>query len=393
MGLRDIVRLVLLAEVREFVSTSTSVKRDVPSGSARERREDDVPNDRLVQEIRNALMMPQGAEEHARILLSGAGIEPDLEGQREYVPGVGETKTSSLSHATRELQELDRHMSDVVARSFGRLRGEAGPGAVNLPRSARSGSLGAYDTFIRALESGFSSTVDTEVSRRRGGKVQMGPLTPMKDEDLVDVLVDDMIEVLLSPSGDPDRLDFERVEEEMQRLVDSLIDEEDDKAAISSKLSAAFKREIDSARSKATRQERERGARVPDQTVRKMISNVEGLLKLFVSRVVMQSDVPQDEYGRAFAAIASRACGIEDDYKLPPSISSVRIEPILPQEVDRGIVDFVREVHSELMRSIDRMPYLRMAYHVIVDAGDLYDEDGHPTPQYTFDEPHPAYDR
>jgi hypothetical protein len=388
--LSDIVRQVLLAEVRAFVTQPASMQRQVPIGSRSSTQQEVLGNDDLVQEIRNVLWMPQGAEEHARILLSASGIDPEQEGQREYVKGGGMAKDSSLSILTGELTGLDRHMSEFIVRSFGRLRGETGPGAVNLPKQVRASS-GAYELLIRALESGFSSSVDTQVSRERGGKVQAGALSPIKEEDLVDVVIDDMIEIVLSHAGEADRIDFDRVEEEMQRLVDSLVDEGDTQAAITAKLSAAFSREISSARSKATRQERERGARVADSTVRKMISNVEGLLKLFVSRVVSKDTVPVEEYGRAFSALLSKACEIEDDYELPQELANMRIDPVLPREIDDGIVDFIRAVHTELMAQVSRSHYLRMVYHVLTDQTDLYDDEGNPNPTYDLESPHPAY--
>jgi len=390
--LRNMIRQTLMAEVREFVTQTAAVTRKMPAGSGRDLVDVDMRNDELVQEIRNALWMPMGPEEHARILLAGSNIEPDLEGQREIMASGDVSRESAVSLLAAELQALDRHMTEYIVRSFGRLRSEMGPSAPNLPKSARSGAMGAYDVFIRAIEAAFSSSVDTQASRSQGGKVQGGPLFPVKQEDLVDVIIDDMIEILLAPQGDPDRFDFERVEEELQRLVDSLVERTDAPDIAAFKLTRAFEREINSARSKVTQQERFRGATVPDATVRKMIGNIDGLFKLFVNRIVAKGTTPISDYGRAFTAILSKACEIEDDYTLPPDLAGMRLNPILPPELDTGIVGFIQNVHDELMSQIDSMGYIRMVYRVITDPADLYDEEGNPNPKYTYDEPHPEYD-
>ena len=69
----------------------------------------------------------------------------------------------------------------------------------------------------------------------------------------------------------------------------------------------------------------------------------------------------------------------------------VTIKPILPEELDNGIVAFLREIHSELMDQVGAMSYLSMVYHVLTDQDDLYDKDGNPDPAFTLNNPHPAY--
>jgi hypothetical protein len=391
--LRNLIRQTLMSEVREFITKTAAVTRKIPAGSGSDLEAVEMRNDELVQEIRNVLWMPQGIETHARILLAASNIDPALEGQSEYTSSGYVISEPSSSILTDELTQLDRKMSDYIIKSFGRLRSEMGAGAVNLPKIARSGNMSAYDVFNDALEAAFSSTVDTQASRTQGGKVYTGPLSPMKQEDLVDVIIDDMIEIILAPEGDQDRLDFERVEEEVQNLVNSVVSSSDEPAEAEMKLTNAFRREIDSALNKTARQERQRGATVSDVTVYAMINNIKGLFKLFLSRIVSKSAVPVDEYGRAFAALLSKASGIQDDYPLPSDLAKMDLRPILPNELDTGIVDFIQRVHNEMMSQINSMDYTRMVYHVISDQQDLYDEEGNPNPTYTYDEPHPAYDR
>jgi hypothetical protein len=393
--LNTIIRRILLDEVRSFVTQSTTFKERIPSGSGKLPAKDTVlESDELVQVIRNVLWMPKGLEVHARLLLAAAGIDPENEGQREYVQGGSQKKTSDVDFLASELRRLDKHMSEHIMLQFGLLRGETSVDAVILPQALRS-NTGAYSLLIRSLEAAFSSTVDTDKSMKMSmlpdaGK-KAGLQTRIMSEDLVGVVIDDMIEIILSPEHEPDRIDFDRVEEVMQALVDNLSIEEDSPAAAESKLFSTFKRQIDSARSRAARQERERGARVPDATIQEMISNIMALLKLFLKHVVGGSSIPASKYGITFASMLSKACEIEGDAPLPPELANMEIGPILPEELDNGIVAFLREIHSELMDQVGAMSYLSMVYHVLTDQDDLYDKDGNPDPAFTLNNPHPAY--
>jgi hypothetical protein len=310
------------------------------------------------------------------------------------VQGGSQKKTSDVDFLASELRRLDKHMSEHIMLQFGLLRGETSVDAVILPQALRS-NTGAYSLLIRSLEAAFSSTVDTDKSMKMSmlpdaGK-KAGLQTRIMSEDLVGVVIDDMIEIILAPEHEPDRIDFDRVEEVMQALVDNLSIEEDSPAAAESKLFSTFKRQIDSARSRAARQERERGARVPDATIQEMISNIMALLKLFLKHVVGGSSIPASKYGITFASMLSKACEIEGDAPLPPELANMEIGPILPEELDNGIVAFLREIHSELMDQVGAMSYLSMVYHVLTDQDDLYDKDGNPDPAFTLNNPHPAY--
>ena len=407
--LNTIVRRILLDEVRSFVTQSTTFKERIPSGSGRLPAKDTVlENDEMVQVIRNVLWMPRGLEVHARLLLEASGIDSENEGQSEYVQGGNQKQTRSVDILVSELRRLDENMSEHIMLNFGLLRGESSVDAVILPQTLRS-NTGAYSLLIRSLEAAFSSTVDTDksmkMSKLSGAGKKAGLQTKIMSEDLVDVVIDDMIEIILTPENKPGRIDFDRVEVVMQALVDKLRIEEDIPAAAQAKLFSAFKRQIDSAKSRAARQERERGARVPDATIQEMINNIDLLLRLFLKHIVAPSSIPASKYGITFAAMLSKACGIEGDVPLPevftdvpealtdvPKVrSGVTINPILPEELDNGIVAFLREIHSELMDQVGAMSYLSMVYHVLTDQDDLYDKDGNPDPAFTLNNPHPAY--
>ena len=407
--LNTIVRRILLDEVRSFVTQSTTFKERIPSGSSRLPAKDTVlENDEMVQVIRNVLWMPRGLEVHARLLLEASGIDSENEGQSEYVQGGNQKQTRSVDILVSELRRLDENMSEHIILNFGLLRGESSVDAVILPQTLRS-NTGAYSLLIRSLEAAFSSTVDTDksmkMSKLSGAGKKAGLQTKIMSEDLVDVVIDDMIEIILTPENKPGRIDFDRVEVVMQALVDKLRIAEDFPAAARAKLFSEFKRQIDSAKSRAARQERERGARVPDATIQEMINNIDLLLRLFLQHVVAESSIPASKYGITFAAMLSKACGIEGDVPLPevftdvpealtdvPKVrSGVTINPILPEELDNGIVAFLREIHSELMDQVGAMSYLSMVYHVLTDQDDLYDKDGNPDPAFTLNNPHPAY--
>jgi len=399
--LNTIIRRILLDEVRSFVTQSTTFKERIPSGSGKLPAKDTVlESDELVQVIRNVLWMPKGLEVHARLLLAAAGIDPENEGQREYVQGGSQKKTSDVDFLASELRRLDKHMSEHIMLQFGLLRGETSVDAVILPQALRS-NTGAYSLLIRSLEAAFSSTVDTDKSMKMSmlpdaGK-KAGLQTRIMSEDLVGVVIDDMIEIILTPENKPGRVDFDRVEVVMQALVEDLRIAEVSPAAAESSLFSAFKRQLDSARSRAARQERERGARFPDATILKMIKNIEELLNLFLRHVVRERPIsaskriPASKYGITFASMLSKACEIEGDAPLPPALANMKIEPILPEELDNGIVAFLREIHSELMDQVGAMSYLSMVYHVLTDQDDLYDKDGNPDPAFTLNNPHPAY--
>ena len=313
--LNTIVRRILLDEVRSFVTQSTTFKERIPSGSSRLPAKDTVlENDEMVQVIRNVLWMPRGLEVHARLLLEASGIDSENEGQSEYVQGGNQKQTRSVDILVSELRRLDENMSEHIMLNFGLLRGESSVDAVILPQTLRS-NTGAYSLLIRSLEAAFSSTVDTDksmkMSKLSGAGKKAGLQTKIMSEDLVDVVIDDMIEIILTPENKPGRIDFDRVEVVMQALVDKLRIAEDFPAAARAKLFSEFKRQIDSAKSRAARQERERGARVPDATIQEMINNIDLLLRLFLQHVVAESSIPASKYGITFAAMLSKACGIE----------------------------------------------------------------------------------
>ena len=401
--LRSIARAVLLREVREFVDVSIETK----DGSQ-------LTGSELVREIRNALWMPQGIEAHARLLLQASNIDPEREGSgedrtpREIERGHAKWKkgfTPSLTSLREELELLDMHMEDFIRDHYGLVVGEAGPVAVKLrvpPGSipSRRPDLGvAYSVFQAALRGSMRSQTDTAASRaaHRGGRYapeqRPGYNTSTLDHDIVDAIIEDFMEILLFPEDASDRLDFDKAATRMMAVVDQAEEaSEGSRERMTATLTSVLGREVASARAKLLRAEKERGASVPDASNHEIVQKISDVLKLFQIHIVAPGKVPLEEFGDAFSAILSKACGIDNDYQLPPSLRVKPIRPLLPKAIDDGLVDFIDAVHDEVERQVESLPTLKaVSRNILNPMSELYDKDGNPRPGFTYDSPHPAY--
>lgn len=401
--LQSIVRSVLLQEVREFVSTTITADDGT-----------EMIGSELVREIRNALWMPQGITEHARLLLAASNIDPEREGsgedrtQSEIESGFGAWKRGfvpSLRKLSEELELLDMHMEEFIRERFGLALGVPGPVPVKLrvPQGVgvrRRDNAVAYDMFRLALQGSMRSSVDTSASRaaHKGGRYD-----PMRSpgwnavevqHDLTDAVIQDFMEVLLQPE-DAAGMVFDKVTDRMNALVDHAM-EHSSAETFKAVLKSALEREKGSARAKLLRAEKERGASVPDAAVHELVKKVGEVIDLFFAHIVLgkpgSEPVPREDYGDAFAAIIAKSCGIDSDYELPSSLRASPIRPLLPERVDKGIVDFVDAVHEEIERQVKSLPTLRSVHRNILNPQEeFYSSDGTPNPPFTYDSPHPDY--
>jgi len=409
--LHAIAREVLLREVREFVTTTI----ETSDGSQ-------LTGPEIVREIRNALWMPQGVEAHARILLEASNIDPEREGsgeertQREIETGTGMWKkgfTSSLRRLTEELELLDMHMEEFVRSNYATLVGEKS-GAVQLRSQhdaeamRRQGKAVAYPLIEAALRSSMRSTSDTPAGRaaHKGGRyapeTRPGYNAMRRDTDLVDAMIEDFLEIILQPEDAPERVDFDKARERFEDIVVNLLGDRDDPQTdeewdkFSQELEMEFDRERASARAKLLQSERDRGAAFPDVVSHEVVTKITDVLGLFMGHIVRPKGgakrVPIEEYGYAFAAILSKACGIDYDYELPSSLKVMPIRPLLPESVDNGIVDFLDAVHEEIERQVSQLPMLKMVTKNILNpSAEFYDRSGNPRLPFTYDSPHPSY--
>ena len=396
--LHSIVRRIL-SEVREFSTVDVEVDES-----------ESLTGPQMIREIRNALWMPNGITAHARVLLAAGNIDPRSEYPLKDDPfdpwrrKPGMTRETSLSRLVDELTLLDMHMEEFIRARYSMVVGERGDGSVPLRTPPgvdvrrRDDRAVSYTLFEVALRGSMRSNVDTPSSRQAhtGGRydpTRHPQWSQSQPRDIADAIVEDFLEILLSPEDAPERIDFDKAATHMQALVDKVAKGAASRSDLAPLMRAALDREAASARSKLLQAEHERGARVPDSANHEIVKNIGDILTLFHRRVVSSAEVQPSEMGEIFATMLAKSCGIDSESQLPAALRSMPIRPLLPKRVDDGIVDFVDAVHEEVERQVGEMKNISAVSRLILDpTQDIYSKDGSQAAPHNERLPHPDYD-
>jgi len=361
-----------------------------------------------VNDIRNALYMPNGFMSHVKVLNALCGISDD--DTREEYSGSGSTFSREthliINDAIQALKGLDRAMQPIMRAAFEKnILGKSGTmySQKSFPGDIRSGQPGAWPLFESLISEVFDpdaeSSVDVERhfnptdSKGKKKKSPPGKYDPVTarfsnpdfagsySEDIVDTIVDDMIEIVLNVEDDPGSDDFVSTHDRFMDMMELLkeddgsLDEPLTPDEINS-LRIIMRKEIASAESKILERESARAARAPGVNFREIIRAIRSTFEQLMSRFA--GNTPAGDLPDKFVDLLAAAVGL-----VPPLESAAgKISPIevVPDSLDESIGNFVNEVHESLFDLLYKNErFLKFYIPVIEDEQPIYDSMGNVT--------------
>jgi len=368
-----------------------------------------------VNDIRNALYMPNGFMSHVEVLNALCGISDD-DMREEWVdyedpenPRSGIKRIKKMHRinddVVQALKSIDRSMQVVMRTAFEKnILGKSGTmySQRSFPGDLKSGRPGAWPLFESLVSEAFDpdaeSSVDVETyfnptdskGKKKSPPGKYDPVTARfsnpdfagsYSEDIVDTIIDDMIEIVLDVEDHPESDSFVSTHDRLMDMMELLKEDEgslDDPLTPdeANSLRIIMRKEIASAESKILARESERAARAPGVNFRKIIQAIKNTFEQFMSR--FSGNTAAGDLPSKFVDLLAASVGVGSQLQSPAGkIASI---DVVPESLDDSISNFVNEVHEALMDILYKNESLMKFYiPVIEDEQPIYDSMGNVT--------------